>query len=85
MEHFIKDESDRLEWLRDKINSVLPTWISNDNLSGSLVDLSIYRKLINRMIDFEIDYLNENPQDYIELYYDDIAGGELHILLGIAE
>ena len=73
MEDYIQDEKMRLHWLESKMNDSIETWLSDTN-KPSLVNPIYIKQMISRIINNEVDFLFEEPEEHLSLYGQDLYG-----------
>ena len=76
METFVKDEQERLNQLKQKIDDSIDQWILEKPPELEYINSGYVRKLVDRMFDNEIDYLYQEPDDYIDIYGEELYGDE---------
>jgi len=76
METFVKDEQERLNWLKQKIDDSIDRWIHEKPPELEYINSNYVRKLVDRMINIENDYLHREPDDYIDIYGEELYGDE---------
>ena len=64
-------ESKNLEKYERLCTLLIEHYAKNNRLKVNVYEERKIKKLLNRMFDNEIDYLQNEPEDYFELYGDD--------------
>ncbi len=65
---FVNEEHKRLIWVRLQMQASIERWIHEKPESIENINTGYVEQLVDRMIMDEIEYLHEEPEDYIESY-----------------